>query len=154
MPLLKKSGGRYKDFCCRLPWQWNQREFVIIRSGVLYYSKNKEPKEYLPFGASFKLFKGKEDTGYEFGIRLEANHRKLLLYAPAAFEFFQFLYFITETQRQALSEAEHRYNSFAPVRRGNHVEFFADGEDYFRAVAEAIERAEAQIMISGWFISP
>jgi hypothetical protein len=65
MTLLKKSGGRYKDyFCCRLPWQWNQRDFVIIKSGVLYYSVNREPKEYLPFGASFKIFKGKVDTGY------------------------------------------------------------------------------------------
>jgi hypothetical protein len=65
MRLLKKSGGRYKDyFCCRLPWQWNYRDFVIIKSGVLYYSTTKEPKEYLPFGASFNIFAGKKDTGY------------------------------------------------------------------------------------------
>jgi phospholipase D1/2 len=34
------------------------------------------------------------------------------------------------------------------------VQFFIDGEDYFRAVAEGIERAEEQIMITGWYISP
>lgn len=61
---------RYKDyFCCRLPWQWNQRDFVITRSGVLYLS-NQQPKEYLPFGASFRLYKGKAQTGYDLGILL------------------------------------------------------------------------------------
>jgi len=60
--LQKKSGGRYKDYlCCRLPWQWKTRDFVITTSGVLYFSEgSKEPKEYLPFGNGFKIFKGKK----------------------------------------------------------------------------------------------
>lgn len=82
MKLLKKSGGRYRDYlCCKLPWQWSSRDFVIIKSGVLYYSKDKQPKEFLPFGPNFKIFMGHAETGYEFGIRLESSHRKLMLYA-------------------------------------------------------------------------
>jgi hypothetical protein len=102
---------------------------------VLYYSDSKDPKEYLPFGTSFRLFKGKKETGYEFGIRLEANHRKLLLYAQSTRDFFQFLYFVEQGQSQALVHAENRFRSFAPVRRGNSVNFIVDGQDYFRAVA-------------------
>jgi len=39
--MLKKSGGRFKDyFCCRLPWQWQKRKFVIIKAGILYYGES------------------------------------------------------------------------------------------------------------------
>lgn len=43
-----------------------------------------------------------------------------------------------ETQKQVLTELEHRYNSFSPIRTGNKIEFLVDGEDYFREVAQAI----------------
>lgn len=33
---------------------------------------------------------------------------------------------------------EYRFNSFAPVRHNNEVDFFVDGADYFEAVAHAI----------------
>lgn len=156
--LLKKSGGRYKDyFCCRLPWQWQNREFVITDSGVLYCSEgSNDPKEYLPFGQGFRVFKGKEETGYELGIRLEANHRKLLLYAPNISQLIQFLYFINIAQQKAVYSPGHRYryDSFAPVRNANKVEFLIDGEAYYKAVADALERASWQIMICGWWVSP
>lgn len=53
-------------------------------------------------------------------------------------DFFQFIYFIQQTQRQALTESEHRYQSFSPLRTGNSVHFMVDGEEYFKAVAEGI----------------
>jgi hypothetical protein len=52
---------RYKDYlCCRLPWQWNERQFLITELGVLYLSNSKEPKEFLPFGNSFRIVKGQQ----------------------------------------------------------------------------------------------
>ena len=58
--IYKKSGGRFKDyFCCRLPWQWQKRCFVITKAGVFYYTDlSKDIKEYLPFSNSFKIFCG------------------------------------------------------------------------------------------------
>jgi len=92
--LSKKSGGRFKDyFCCRLPWQWQKRNFVIIKAGIFYYAEStKEIKEYLPFGKSFKILYGKEQTGMEYGIKLEASHRKLLLFASECRVFCKFIY--------------------------------------------------------------
>ncbi len=94
--MLKKSGGRFKDyFCCRLPWQWQKRNFVVIKAGVFYYSgSGKEIKEYLPFGKSFRISCGKEETGYDLGIKLEASHRKLLLYASDCRVLCKFIYLV------------------------------------------------------------
>lgn len=48
----------------------------------------------------------------------------------------------------------YRFESFAPVRENNHVQFLIDGEDYFSNLAMEIERAESRILICGWWISP
>jgi phospholipase D1/2 len=86
---------------------------------------------------------------------VEANHRKLLLYAQNAKDFFEFLHFARLAQNEALVHAEYRFKSFARVRKNkNSVHFIIDGEDYFKAVAEGIERAQSQLMITGWYISP
>ncbi len=49
---------------------------------------------------------------------------------------------------------EYRFNSFAPMRYNNKVEFFVDGADYFEALAYGIESAEEEVFICGWWVSP
>jgi phospholipase D1/2 len=52
------------------------------------------------------------------------------------------------------NQIEYRFNSFAPMRYSNKVEFFVDGADYFEALAYGIESAEEEVFICGWWISP
>ena len=47
-----------------------------------------------------------------------------------------------------------RYDSFAPVRKSAQAVWFIDGEDYMSAVADAIESAEKEIMITDWQMNP
>ena len=47
-----------------------------------------------------------------------------------------------------------RYHSFAEERDGSRAKWFIDGEDYMSAVADAIESAREEIMITGWQMSP
>lgn len=44
-------------------------------------------------------------------------------------------------------------DSFAEPRRGNKVEFYVTGEEYFAAVATAIEGAQESIYITGWQVN-
>ena len=44
--------------------------------------------------------------------------------------------------------------SFAPVRESNEVKWLVDGEDYMSAVADAIEEAKYEILITDWQIHP
>ena len=54
------------------------------------------------------------------------------------------------------SEDSQRYrlDSFAPVRKGGQAAWFVDGKDYMSAVADAIESAETEIMITDWQMNP
>ena len=48
----------------------------------------------------------------------------------------------------------HRYGSFAPVRESGKAVWYVDGKDYMSAVADAIEAAETEILITDWQMSP
>ncbi|RKP19740.1 phospholipase D/nuclease [Rozella allomycis CSF55] len=48
----------------------------------------------------------------------------------------------------------HPHGSFAPVRLNCHVEWFIDGQDTFKSIYEAINNAQRQIFIHGWWVSP
>ena len=46
------------------------------------------------------------------------------------------------------------YESFAPVRHGQHARWLVDGSDYFAAVADALEAAQHTVYIADWWLSP
>ena len=48
----------------------------------------------------------------------------------------------------------YRYESFASVRESGQAVWFVDGKDYMSAVADAIEAAEKEIMITDWQMNP
>jgi phosphatidylserine/phosphatidylglycerophosphate/cardiolipin synthase-like enzyme len=48
----------------------------------------------------------------------------------------------------------HRFESFAPVRNDSKVKWFVDGQDYMSAVADAIEVAKKEILITDWQMNP
>lgn len=86
----------------------------------------------MPFNnKSFKITCGTEETGYEFGIKLEANHRKLLLYAKDWYIFFRFVYIVKEAIRHLQGPEINPFGSFAPPRSIDNVHFLIDGQKYF-----------------------
>jgi phosphatidylserine/phosphatidylglycerophosphate/cardiolipin synthase-like enzyme len=72
-------------------------------------------------------------------IYIYSYHRKLSLKAGDERTFFEFVYSLDKYLKlYQKNQKEYRFNSFAPVRENNHVEFFVDGAEYFREVALAI----------------
>eukprot|EP00817_Percolomonadidae_sp_ATCC50343_P006602 CAMPEP_0117426704 /NCGR_PEP_ID=MMETSP0758-20121206/6743_1 /TAXON_ID=63605 /ORGANISM="Percolomonas cosmopolitus, Strain AE-1 (ATCC 50343)" /LENGTH=1178 /DNA_ID=CAMNT_0005211989 /DNA_START=244 /DNA_END=3780 /DNA_ORIENTATION=- len=47
----------------------------------------------------------------------------------------------------------HQFKSFAPVRQNIGCQYFIGGQKYFEDLVKEIERAEQQILLTGWFIS-
>ena len=71
----------------------------------------------MPFtNKSFQISCGKEETGFDYGIKLEANHRKLLLYANNTCTFFRFVYIVKEAIRHLQGPEKNPFGSFAPPR--------------------------------------
>lgn len=47
-----------------------------------------------------------------------------------------------------------QFDSYAPVRTNTLIKWFVDGADYMEAIADAIELAQEEIFITGFFLSP
>ena len=118
------------------------------RGFVLTLNHKRRSRNNIPFSnKNFKLVSGKQETGFDFGIRLEANHRKLLLYAEDSMTFFKFIYVVKSILSHLQGPEINPFGSFAPPRKIENTQFLVDGEEYFEVVYEALEKAEWQIMI-------
>ena len=52
------------------------------------------------------------------------------------------------------ASTSNRHGSFAPVRENGQAMWYVDGKDYMSAVADAIEAAKTEIMITDWQMNP
>lgn len=52
------------------------------------------------------------------------------------------------------SKRQHRYGSFVPARRNVPARWTVNGRQTFEAIAEALESAQEEIFIAGWWVTP
>lgn len=61
---------------------------------------------------------------------------------------------LTEMTSQCLWTQGHRFDSFSPIRQGCHLDWLIDGQEYFSVLVRAIQAAQTEIYIHGWWLSP
>ena len=52
------------------------------------------------------------------------------------------------------NDEKQRFMSYSPIRENSMVKWLVDGADYMESIAEAIELAQEEIFIAGFFLSP
>lgn len=160
--VLKRTGGRLGNearVCnCSRYFRRFQRRWLLLRdSSISYLLKrcDRVLQEALPFKGQFRVLAGREETGYEDGIRVEASQRVLLFRAGSVEEMKGWQSAITEAYTQSLwSEAANPYQSSFPVRTDCLVQFYVDGENYFSALYDALIHAQREVFIADFWLSP
>ena len=160
--IKKRTGGRYKEnkcmvYCGQICRRWMIRWFVVCQDGVLYTINSKQSKirEMLLIDSSFKYLYGRRETGSDRGIILLTPTRKLCLKAFSYFETIDWLYAIDEAIKASPYSENNRFMSFAPVRPPTaFCKFLIDGEMYFDEVCNALLKAEKEVFITDWWLSP
>lgn len=61
---------------------------------------------------------------------------------------------LDKVQRESSWVMNHRFGSFAPIRKNAKAKWFVDAHDYYEAVAQAILSAKSEIFIEDWWLSP
>eukprot|EP00742_Colponemidia_sp_Colp-10_P008039 GILJ01008674.1.p1 GENE.GILJ01008674.1~~GILJ01008674.1.p1 ORF type:complete len:1307 (-),score=215.05 GILJ01008674.1:364-4284(-) len=161
--LNKRSGGRnYQEarcsymLCCGCFRLWQKRWFVVRNEyvGYMRHPKQKELREVLLFDGEFEVRYGKAATGYRTGIVISNSYRSLMVHTDSQREMMDWVTNIKEFYDKSQWHVKHRFNSFAPMRENISIQYYIDGVDYFKAVADAIESAKHEIFISDWWLSP
>lgn len=100
---------------------------------------------------NFSVFSASLD---EFEMSL-LNNKLFLLLLTITVASLAVLYRYKLTGHSISNSADrHRFGSFAPLRNGSQAKWYVDGEDYMAAVADSIEAAEKEILITDWQLNP
>nr|XP_058903909.1 phospholipase D2 isoform X2 [Kogia breviceps] len=108
------------------------------------------------FDPGFKVQVGKRSTEARYGVRIDTSHRSLILKCSSYRQARWWAQEITELAQGPGRDFVrlHRHESYAPPRPGTLARWFVNGAGYFAAVADAILRAQEEIFITDWWLSP
>ncbi|EGR28742.1 phospholipase d1, putative [Ichthyophthirius multifiliis] len=160
--MKKKAGGRSNEnrcVRCGVFWgKWNKRYFCITSDGISIskdvIQEKCQIREVIMFDYDFSVEYGKFSTGYNRGISINSSNRRLLLEACDLFSFFDFLFALKQAMQQSPYLGIHRFASYSPEREKNDCVTYVDGEDYFKELYKCLKKAEREIFITDWWLSP
>ena len=158
----KRTGGRVgndqKCFHCTKHCKRLQRRWLIVRDNMVGYLTNHLKgtlHEVLMFKGKFEVLKGEQETSYSDGILIKTQNRKFCFRAGSQFKMEEWYNEIkTAKDESEWSQMNYQYESSFPVRSHNRVRCFVDGIYYFNEVCESLVRAQREVFITDWWLSP
>lgn len=108
------------------------------------------------FDQGFDVSTGVYSTGMRNGIQLYNHSRFVMLKGDtrrSTKEWLDYIKHVAHTQARSFTEGN-PHGSYAPERAGISAGWFVDGASYMACVADALERAQEEIYITDWWLSP
>jgi len=163
--LKKRSGGRHKQekksfltYCGKCRRIWKYRWFLLTDQYLAYMRdcESKDAIEIMLIDSSFHILYGKRDTGNEKGIIVVNNNRKLRIKARDHFEWRAWLKEFDKAMKKSVwgPYSVKKFGAFAPQRKDNYVKHFIDGKDYFSTLYAELIKAEKEVFITDWWLTP
>ncbi|XP_012316012.1 phospholipase D2 isoform X4 [Aotus nancymaae] len=160
--IRKRSGGHRVPglTCCgrdQFCYRWSKRWLVVKDSFLLYMCLETGAISFVQlFDPGFEVQVGKRSTEARYGVRIDTSHRSLILKCSSYRQARWWAQEITELAQGPGRDFLylHRHDSYAPPRPGTLARWFVNGAGYFAAVADAILRAQEEIFITDWWLSP
>ncbi|XP_032473610.1 phospholipase D2 isoform X2 [Phocoena sinus] len=160
--IRKRSGGHRVPglTCCgrdQVCYRWSKRWLVVKDSFLLYMCLETGTITFVQlFDPGFEVQVGKRSTDARYGVRIDTSHRSLILKCSSYRQARWWAQEITELAHGPGRDFVqlHRHESYAPPRPGTLARWFVNGAGYFAAAADAILRAQEEIFITDWWLSP
>lgn len=160
--LMKKAGGRYKTSKVIQAFQntycncWHQRYFILSDEGIGYAPDfdNMSLTDNLFFDMTLRVMYGKSEHRENLEINIVTSSRKLRLKAESIEDMYEWLSAIVDSINNSRYCKINRFNSFCPVTRSNYAKWYINGHEYYKDLADELEKAESRIFITDWWLSP
>ncbi|KAI4863088.1 phospholipase D [Hypoxylon rubiginosum] len=95
-----------------------------------------------------------ESRGKHHTLKMYSADRKIKLFSRNQTVLRQFEESVVDMLKQTQWHEQHRFDSFAPVRKAAFAQWLVDGRDYMWNVSRAISMAQDVIYIHDWWLSP
>ncbi|KAJ1644166.1 hypothetical protein LPJ64_004131 [Coemansia asiatica] len=139
--------------------RWS-RQWVLVRDSFIAFCNHISdpyPSDVLFADPQFDI-KFRKKTGHNplfpYRITISNQYRRIQLRSDSERVINEWRNSIEQMKRSSAWAQPHRFDSFAPIRENSRVIWFVDGDDYFYAVSEALEKATDSIYIEDWWLSP
>ncbi|KAI0019261.1 phospholipase D [Xylariomycetidae sp. FL0641] len=119
--------------------------------------KNKLSRLRFPKSTKGKDKEGHSDEdqpGKHHTLKIFTAERKIKLFSRNGTVLRQFEESVANMLKQTEWHQEHRFDSFAPVRKNSFAQWLVDARDYMWNVSRAISMAQDVIYIHDWWLSP
>ena len=129
-------------------WRW-----IVVKEDCIYYmdkSNSETGKNVYFFDRDLEVTREGRDI-----INITNASRSLILKFKTLVEreiWYNEIMKRSEAMLKIL--ANNPYNSYTNEKKGNKAHWFADGEDYFKDLAEKLMEAKESIFITDWWMSP
>jgi hypothetical protein len=157
--LIKKQSLKI-GFCLNLfnfELFWDARWLIIKDTWIGHlHARTGEIDQVILVDKSLKVSNGTENTGVKYGLLIENQSRSLIVKCyneKRAHEWCMAILQMVYTTGHKFVCSQ-RFDSFAPIRQDSLVQWFVDASGYMESVADAIELAQEEIFITGFFLTP
>ncbi|KAF1813399.1 phospholipase D [Eremomyces bilateralis CBS 781.70] len=139
--------------CVDSPEEMNVYDVLLVDSQFTTEKKSKRKRDET---AQELARRAKEKTKYptHHQLRIFNAERSMKLLARNERQLHQFEESVNFMMRNTVWSQEHRFDSFAPVRKNVFAQWLVDGRDYMWNVSRAISMAKDVIYIHDWWLSP
>ncbi|XP_062841509.1 phospholipase D1 [Trichomycterus rosablanca] len=160
--VYKRSGGhRIPGLnCCghsKMCYRWSKRWLVVKDSFLLYMKPDSGAISFvLLVDKEFCVKMDSKDTETKHGVRVDSLCRNLVLKFTSYRHARWWGQAIDDFVRRYGSAflKGHRFGSFAKEQDNIPAKWYVNGKAYMEDVANALERAEEEIFITDWWLSP
>lgn len=137
--------------------RWQKRWLVVGNNNIFYYEYPEDPAYAIRDNVLFDT-----DTSFQIlhiGRRhveamFDMSRRKLKISIEGTINGIICLSYVVKAFLKSPYTKIHRFTSFAPIREGNDCIFFSDGIGYYKELYAALNKAQQDIMITDWWLSP
>ncbi|XP_046647471.1 phospholipase D1-like isoform X2 [Daphnia pulicaria] len=138
-----------------------KRRWIFVKDSFFGYFRpaTNEIRCILLMDQEFQVRTGYSETGLKYGMIVSNSCRKLVIKGLTKRETNEWIDCIQQVMNTTGSDfvqlkGENRFRSFVPARENAVCGWFVDGADFMSTVADFIENAKEEIMISDWWLSP
>ncbi|KAI8067472.1 hypothetical protein BC940DRAFT_53410 [Gongronella butleri] len=154
---LRQRNHLVQHRCCQwLTSRMWKTQWVLLRDSYIAFCDDiaaSSPTAVLMLDNSFTMHATKPNLLGNYHLILTNQTRRIQLKGNKR-ELDEWSAQIKKVQDGSPWIRQHRFDSFAPVRRHAKVKWFVDAENHFNAVAEAILSAKVEIYIADWWLTP
>ena len=137
--------------------RWQQRWVVITSTNLMYYESPEDGgdkmRDSVPFDTDTIVTVAEFDKD-SVTLDFILSRRTLRIRVADTLRGLIALHYVEKGFRLNKYARPHRFTSFAPIRENNDCTFYVNGQEYFKDVQAAIEKASQVIMITDWWFSP